>query len=51
MLRGEPLVPLSDVSFAEEAGRGNGRSRNGRGAVVAQAEPIAVPRKRAAARR
>ncbi|MBM4409403.1 MAG: excinuclease ABC subunit A [Chloroflexi bacterium] len=26
VLRGEPLVPLSDVSFAEEAGRG---SRNG----------------------
>jgi len=51
VLRGEPLVPLSDVSFAEEAGRSNGRGRNGRGAAVAQAEPIAVPRKRAAARR
>jgi excinuclease ABC subunit A len=51
VLRGEPLVPLSDVSFAEEAGRGNGRGRNGRGPAVAQAEPIAVPRKRAAARR
>jgi excinuclease ABC subunit A len=51
VLRGEPLVPLSDVSFAEEAGRGNGRSRNGRGPAVAHAEPIAVPRKRAAARR
>jgi hypothetical protein len=25
VLRGEPLVPLSDVTFAEEAGRGNGR--------------------------
>src|SRR5690349_7373420 len=32
VLRGEPLVPLSDVSFAEEAGRGNGRNgKNGRG--------------------
>jgi excinuclease ABC subunit A len=51
VLRGEPLVPLSDVSFAEEAGRGNGRSRNGRGPAVPHAEPIAVPRKRAAARR
>jgi excinuclease ABC subunit A len=51
VLRGEPLVPLSDVSFAEEAGRGNGRSRNGRGIAVAEVEPIAVPRKRAAARR
>jgi excinuclease ABC subunit A len=51
VLRGEPLVPLSDVSFAEEAGRGNGKSRNGRGTAVAEIEPIAVPRKRAAARR
>ncbi|HEU5203457.1 MAG TPA: excinuclease ABC subunit UvrA [Candidatus Limnocylindrales bacterium] len=51
VLRGEPLVPLSDVSFAEEAGRSNGRGRNGRGPAVARAEPIAVPRKRAAARR
>jgi excinuclease ABC subunit A len=25
VLRGEPLVPLSDVTFAEAAGRGNGR--------------------------
>ena len=24
MLRGEPLIPLSDVSFAEAAGRSNG---------------------------
>jgi excinuclease ABC subunit A len=44
VLRGEPLVPLSDVTFAEEAGRapigGNGRS----GAVA-----IARSRKRAAA--
>jgi hypothetical protein len=44
-------VPLSDVSFADEAGRGNGRSRNGRGVAVAEIDPIAVPRKRAAARR
>ena len=28
VLRGEPLVPLSDVTFADEAGRG---SRNGNG--------------------
>jgi excinuclease ABC subunit A len=51
VLRGEPLVPLSDVSFAEEAGRGNGRDRNGKATAVAEIEPIAVPRKRAAARR
>jgi len=51
VLRGEPLVPLSDVSFADEAGRGNGRGTNGRGTAVADVAPIAVPRKRAAARR
>ena len=37
VLRGEPLVPLSDVSFAEEAGRAgstNGRGRSGRRAPV-----------------
>jgi excinuclease ABC subunit A len=43
VLRGEPLVPLSDVSFAEEAGRGNGS--NGHGPAVR----IAPSRKRAAA--
>jgi excinuclease ABC subunit A len=47
VLRGEPLVPLSDVTFAEEAGRGNGRS-NGR-----PTEPVILTRsrKRAAAAR
>ena len=29
VLRGEPLVPLSDVTFAEEAGRGSRTNRNG----------------------
>jgi hypothetical protein len=43
VLRGEPLVPLSDVSFAEEAGRGNGS--NGHGPAI----KIAASRKRAAA--
>ncbi|HEY7737207.1 MAG TPA: excinuclease ABC subunit UvrA [Candidatus Limnocylindrales bacterium] len=45
VLRGEPLVPLSDVTFAEEAGRGDGhRSRI--------PEPILpASRKRAAAAR
>jgi excinuclease ABC subunit A len=44
VLRGEPLVPLSDVSFAEAAGRGNGHSR-------AADEPVRITpsRKRAAA--
>jgi len=44
VLRGEPLVPLSHVTFAEEAGRTFGR-RNGRRAGVA----TAPTRKRAAA--
>jgi excinuclease ABC subunit A len=54
VLRGEPLVPLSDVTFAEEAGRGNGRGTrgtNGRSKQIEEVAPIAVPRKRAAARR
>jgi hypothetical protein len=29
-LRGEPLIPLSDVTFAEAAGRPNVGSGNGR---------------------
>jgi excinuclease ABC subunit A len=46
VLRGEPLVPLSDVTFAEEAGRGNGRN----GHRTALAVPAIAPsRKRAAA--
>ncbi len=48
VLRGEPLVPLSDVTFADEAGRGS--SRGGNGARKAIALPIAPTRKRAAAR-
>jgi excinuclease ABC subunit A len=43
VLRGQPLVPLSDVSFADEAGRGNGS--NGHGPAVR----IAPSRKKAAA--
>jgi excinuclease ABC subunit A len=46
VLKGQPLVPLSDVSFADEAGRGNGRNgSNGHGPPV----KIAPSRKRAAA--
>jgi excinuclease ABC subunit A len=46
VLKGQPLVPLSDVSFADEAGRGNGRNgSNGHGPAVR----IAPSRKRAAA--
>ena len=44
VLRGEPLVPLSDVTFAEEAGRGRGN-----GHAAAPAIAIAPSRKRAAA--
>jgi len=47
VLRGEPLVPLSDVTFAEEAGRGNGR----RNAAAARKGRITPTRKRAAAAR
>ena len=47
VLRGEPLVPLSDVTFAEEAGRGGSRNGHGR-----SGEPVAIaPRKRASAAR
>ena len=45
VLRGEPLVPLSDVTFAEEAGRGRPEGSNGHGPAV----QIAPSRKRAAA--
>ncbi len=51
VLRGEPLVPLSDVSFADEAGRGD--HTNGHGGVADRAEPVPVmatpSRKRASA--
>jgi excinuclease ABC subunit A len=47
VLRGEPLVPLSDVTFAEASGRGNGRG-NGRRAAETPA-PLTPSRKRAAA--
>jgi len=47
VLRGEPLVPLSDVTFADEAGRGSPGARRRSG------EPRTAwpPRARAAARR
>jgi excinuclease ABC subunit A len=46
VLKGQPLVPLSDVSFADEAGRGlSGNGSNGHGPAV----KIAPSRKRAAA--
>jgi excinuclease ABC subunit A len=45
VLRGEPLVPLSDVTFADEAGRGDGHERR-------PPEPaLPASRKRAAAAR
>ena len=43
VLRGEPLVPLSDVSFADEAGRSNGRG----GLPKEPAVPIEPSTKRA----
>jgi excinuclease ABC subunit A len=49
VLRGEPLVPLSDVTFAEEAGRG--RSSNGNGNGRSQAPVAMTSRKRASAAR
>jgi hypothetical protein len=45
VLRGEPLVPLSDVSFAEEAGRAHDRN----GHSPAEEMPLAPSRKRATA--
>jgi excinuclease ABC subunit A len=56
VLRGEPLVPLSDVTFADVAGRpgpgGNGRRRGPRGATAVAITPgVQGPRKRAAAAR
>jgi excinuclease ABC subunit A len=47
VLRGEPLVPLSDVTFAEASGRGNGRGDGRRAAE--KVVRIAPSRKRAAA--
>ncbi|MDF2734685.1 MAG: excinuclease subunit [Chloroflexota bacterium] len=47
VLRGEPLVPLSDVSFAEEAGRLDPERTNGH--RVAAAVPATPSRKRATA--
>jgi excinuclease ABC subunit A len=46
VLRGEPLVPLSDVTFAEASGRGNGAGNGRRAAATVR---IAPSRKRAAA--
>ena len=46
VLRGEPLVPLSDVSFAEEAGRS--RDTNGRAAISLPILAPATKRARAA---
>jgi excinuclease ABC subunit A len=47
VLRGEPLVPLSDVSFAEEAGRGRRDRTNGHRPTAAV--PATPSRKRATA--
>jgi excinuclease ABC subunit A len=47
VLRGEPLVPLSDVTFADAAGRGDRGNGNGTGTPV---PVMATPsRKRASA--
>jgi excinuclease ABC subunit A len=48
VLRGEPLVPLSDVTFADEAGR---PGPGGNGAATAAPPELAPARKRVAARR
>jgi excinuclease ABC subunit A len=56
VLRGEPLVPLSDVSFAEAAGRARPRGGDGHGEPAAVAPAVdppvrAVKRARATAHR
>ena len=48
VLRGEPLVPLSDVTFAEEAGRARSRDDNN-GHDSARSVPAISSRKRAIA--
>jgi excinuclease ABC subunit A len=48
VLRGEPLVPLSDVTFADEAGRGASRNGSGNGRSP---RPAIASRKRASAAR
>ncbi|CAN5802237.1 excinuclease ABC subunit UvrA [soil metagenome] len=48
VLRGEPLIPLENVSFAEAAGRTNGKSANGRKRAAATSK---VERTATAARR
>ena len=50
VLRGEPLVPLSDVTFADEAGRGD--RTNGHGVGPGRADrAVAQARRRRAAER
>ncbi len=44
VLRGEPLVPLSDVTFAEEAGRGNGHTRTPTARIVPSAKRATAAR-------
>ncbi|HEU4573270.1 MAG TPA: excinuclease ABC subunit UvrA, partial [Candidatus Limnocylindrales bacterium] len=52
VLRGEPLVPLSDVTFADTAGRGNGHARAAEATPAApEPERLAQSRKKAAAAR
>jgi excinuclease ABC subunit A len=47
VLRGEPLIPLSNITFAELAGRGDGHGRGGR--AVPAVAGVPNPRKRASA--
>jgi len=49
VLRGEPLVPLSDVTFAEEAGRDHGTNGRGNGHRAKPVVRITPSGKRAAA--
>ena len=50
VLRGEPLVPLSDVTFAEELGREVARTAAETGEAIAAAPAAAAPKRAAAAR-
>jgi hypothetical protein len=51
VLQGEPLVPLSDVTFADEAGRGGSRNGNENGNGRARTLKPIASRKRASAAR
>jgi hypothetical protein len=49
VLRGEPLVPLSDITFAEELGREVARTAASTGEVIPASPATPAPKRAAAA--